>query len=414
MSFWPKHRPQPVDLADAEEGKALFLHEWKVNDPLSGGDGIGPVFNATSCVACHNQGGVGGGGGLEHNVTNYISQPGGVGPIRQGVIHTHATDPSYQETLRDIDPSLPAISTPTLASILPERNAAKQGGKLGLPHGVHISQRNTPALFGAKLIDDLPDSAIIAVERMQKVRWGGADAETMPLGRAMRLKDGKIGKFGWKAQSPSLIDFVEAACANELGLSNPGQAQPLPKQGSPAFPKGMPYRTMATGTDLTTKQCQQMTAFIGTLPQPVQLIPDNERDLGRVENGKKAFKSAGCADCHVPDVGSIQGIYSDLLMHKMGRDLEGIGGYNAPPQQPDSPDGTTPDEWRTPPLWGVADSAPYLHDGRAATLEEAIAAHGGQAQQSAQRFLKLDGRDRNDVIFFLNSLKAPQVAHVRP
>src|ERR1700677_2447413 len=107
MYSWPKHQPQIVDIGQAEEGKKLFTHEWTVNDPLSGGDGLGPVFNATSCVACHHQGGVGGGGGLEHNVTTFISQPGGRGKVTQGVIHMRAIDESFLETLALIDPTLP-------------------------------------------------------------------------------------------------------------------------------------------------------------------------------------------------------------------------------------------------------------------------------------------------------------------
>src|SRR5260370_42507582 len=63
-------RSQPVDPEMAQAGQVLFTHEWKPKDPLSpDGDGLGPVFNATSCVACHRQGGLGGSSGVEHNVT---------------------------------------------------------------------------------------------------------------------------------------------------------------------------------------------------------------------------------------------------------------------------------------------------------------------------------------------------------
>src|SRR5207247_9265023 len=97
-----------------------------------------------------------------------------------------------------------------------------------LPHHVRLSQRNTPALFGAGLIDGIPDRVIIAEERRQRVRHGLAPtgSETTPAGRALRLADGRAGKFGWKAQSPGLGEFVRAACANELGLGNPGNLQP--------------------------------------------------------------------------------------------------------------------------------------------------------------------------------------------
>ena len=69
--------------------------------------------------------------------------------------------------------------------------------------------------------------------------------------------------------------------------------------------------------------------------------------------------------------------------------------------------GPMADEWRTPPLWGVADSAPYMHDGRAATLEEAIRMHGGQGDAAAKLFASLDTTDRSRVLAFLRTLKAP-------
>ena len=92
-----------------------------------------------------------------------------------------------------------------------------------------LSQRNTPALFGSRLIDEIPDEAIIAGERRQRLKWGlaTADVEHAPVGRSLRLPDGRVGRFGWKGQTASLADFVQAACANELGLGNPGQAQPV-------------------------------------------------------------------------------------------------------------------------------------------------------------------------------------------
>ncbi len=94
----------------------------------------------------------------------------------------------------------------------------------------------------------------------------------------------------------------------------------------------------------------------------------------------------------------------------MGRDLQGGGSYDQPPTpEPDvDPDeGPDPSEWRTPPLWGVADSAPYLHDGRAATLQQAIALHGGQGTHSAGRFQDLSRTEKTQLIAFLKTLRAP-------
>jgi CxxC motif-containing protein (DUF1111 family) len=258
-------------------------------------------------------------------------------------------------------------------------------------------------LFGAKLIDEIPDQAIIAVERAERLKWGltPADTEKVPVGRAVRLADGRVGRFGWKAQTASLSDFVQAACANELGLGNPGQAQPK-SLARPGY--------QAPGLDLSLEQCNQLTAFIAGLPRPVERLPDDAYGRNQAEAGKKLFRGIGCADCHTPDVGSVDGLYSDLLLHRMGEPLQGGGGYNDPPiPLPDFQpgDGPSPGEWRTPPLWGVADSAPYLHDGRAATLEEAISLHGGQAERAKQRFARLSPAERARFFAFLKTLRAP-------
>jgi CxxC motif-containing protein (DUF1111 family) len=275
---------------------------------------------------------------------------------------------------------------------------------------LHLSQRNTPALFGSKVIDELADRVIIAEERRQQLLWGlsTASSETVPVGRAFRLPDGRVGKFGWKAQSASLTDFVQAACANELGLGNPNQPQPLPLNLAS-------YRT--PGSDLTQQQCDQITAFCASLPQPMEVEHAGAVARAHVQAGRKLFHSIGCAQCHTPNLGSVTGIYSDLLLHRMGTELVGGGSYNDPvrPVPPDDPspgNGPHPDEWRTPPLWGVADSAPYLHDGRAATLHDAIVAHGGQGTRAAEKYRRLSGTERQNLLTFLRSLRTPGTQQV--
>src|SRR5437763_17134094 len=92
--------PGALDAAAVSAGKILFTHEWTANDPLSAsGDGLGPVFNATSCVQCHFQGGLGGSGGLEHNVTNFFIPAIGLQKVKQGVVHARAISPEFQENL---------------------------------------------------------------------------------------------------------------------------------------------------------------------------------------------------------------------------------------------------------------------------------------------------------------------------
>jgi len=108
---WPSTGPKKTSARAVAAGRELFNHDWVVNDPLSSGDGLGPVFNATSCVACHSQGGSGGGGPVEHNVTVYGLSPAVVPKDRPippiGVVHSHAIKPEFQERLSNVLPGMP-------------------------------------------------------------------------------------------------------------------------------------------------------------------------------------------------------------------------------------------------------------------------------------------------------------------
>jgi CxxC motif-containing protein (DUF1111 family) len=137
------------------------------------------------------------------------------------------------------------------------------------------------------------------------------------------------------------------------------------------------------------------------------------------------FKATGCEGCHVQTLASAKGIYSDLLLHDMGTRLaDGAGTYETRGNQElmtskEADDGAPPasaavaadaKEWRTPPLWGVRDSGPYLHDGRAGTLDEAVRLHEGEAADSVKKYNALQMTDQQAIMSFLESLAAPSGA----
>ena len=144
-----------------------------------------------------------------------------------------------------------------------------------------------------------------------------------------------------------------------------------------------------------------------TIVDPSGLAGNQGRAVGR-----KLFLQVNCTACHVPTLGSVDGIFSDLLLHNMGQSLSDAGSsYGG--NRPDSPEVPGPREWRTPPLWGyLRDSGPYLHDGPHWNLEEAVALHEGQAKASALLFFKLSSKERAQVESFLKSLIAPSPANV--
>jgi CxxC motif-containing protein (DUF1111 family) len=278
------------------------------------------------------------------------------------------------------------------------------------------SQRNPTPLFGLGLIDAIPADAIEAVEKRE------AKESPETKGRVSRVKDGRIGRLGWKGQVASVEDFVLNACAVELGLEVPGHHQSM----TPQAPK---YQT--TGLDLTAEECNALVAYVKSLPKPAENRASGAEEAKVHNAGRAAFASIGCANCHSPKVGDVQGIYSDLLIHDMGQEMADDGSYSdgssgddddeplvprisvANGQPTDKPavqrvpKGALRQEWRTPPLWGFRDSGPYLHDGRAQTLEQAVAMHGGQGAASAVKFFELSPKERLQVETFLKSLVAP-------
>ena len=273
------------------------------------------------------------------------------------------------------------------------------------------SQRNTTALFGAGLIDSIPTEVLEALEKDQATG-------RVVSGRVARLKDGSAGRFGWKSQKSRLSDFVMTACAVEVGLNVPNH----PQAGHPQKADYVP-----AGLDLNQAQCDALINYISDLPAPPQRKFGNEVDEGYIKGGHALFAKVGCADCHVEKVGEVAGIFSDLLLHDMGGELGDTGSYDVfiPNSTPDGEvlqltglsgpasriptkvTGATRQEWRTPALWGVRDSAPYLHDGRAENLDQAIAMHGGESARSTQKFFALSDAERFQVISFLKSLVAP-------
>jgi CxxC motif-containing protein (DUF1111 family) len=475
-------------------GAEIFNREWMPNDSRShGGDGLGPVYNDTSCVACHNAGGSGGAGPVSKNIDILNASPNirfaivvgmhvtgqfrprprdtpetsesldpltnihaGFRTSRTVVLHKLGVDPSYDSwrTQALNPPSKPVVqagveafeivetgrepvagvpingsSVANLddhraaerinqiqAAVLASGSASRQSVSAG-QFVVTRSQRNPTALFGLGLIDAIPDEAIVAEEKRQ------AKESPTKRGRVSRLKDVRIGRLGRKGQTANVEDFVLNACAVEVGLEVSGHPQAM----TPQAPK---YR--ATGLDLTAEECTALVAYVRDLSRPTERRPSGSEEAKHLDAGRETFAAIGCAVCHTPRLGNVEGIYSDLLLHNMGSEMGDAGSYFSgssddssdepldPPNMRDvaarrhiapaaspAPRGATRDEWKTPPLWGFRDSGPYLHDGRAQTLEQAVAMHGGQGRFSAHRFFALSPKERVEMEAFLKSLVAP-------
>jgi RNA polymerase sigma factor (sigma-70 family) len=412
-------------------GRELFERIWVKNDRRShGGDGLGPVFNGQSCVGCHNLGGTGGAGGADQNIDiviaggtsgNFASGPGysysfsmdfGTGQMEYRIggdsnawsSRQAPADPTFLAAIHPGFRDAPGVVLHRYGTD-PEYNSWRESvpGR----HGsimMRTSQRNPPTLFGAGLIDKIPDAVIEAAAKRKP------SGSQQVKGRVSRLKDGRVGRFGWKAQTATLGDFVRAAAAGEIGLEIPGRAQ----AADPRLPG-----VAATGLDMDENECNALADYVRNLPAPVIGQAGDARIVAQVKAGETTFRSIGCTGCHMPKLGDVEGIYSDLLLHDMGEKLGDVDAYAIFVGGPSQAEGAVVNdrlagtrsasvrEWRTPPLWGLRDSGPYLHDGRAATVAQAIALHGGQGATSARRYAELSLRRKQQVDAFLSSLVSP-------
>jgi CxxC motif-containing protein (DUF1111 family) len=306
----------------------------------------------------------------------------GLRNARSVVLHRFGPDPAYEAWRLDHAKTQPRVVSPK-GSVT-----------------VVLVERNTPPIFGLGRIDAISEY-IIEQEAMQP-------HPRFPeiKGRTSHLADGRLGRFGWKGQVATLEDFVLSACAGELGLSAPGHPQP-------PDPRKADERANPPGLDLLPKKASALVDYVRELADPIVARPHNLENFQSASLGKTLFSMIGCAECHTPRLGPVDGIYSDLLLHDMGPDdSEAAMYYGDPTVSPGRLAG--PQEWRTPPLWGLAASGPYMHDGRALTLEQAIQKHGGEAAQTVKRFTRLSRPHQRALWDFLSLLAAPSVGMSKP
>jgi CxxC motif-containing protein (DUF1111 family) len=388
------------------------------------------MFNARSCVECHRLGRVGGAGPNENNVRLIDKRviegrPGlvkhfGPGP-GSAVLHRQSTSSAYADwRLTLIEMFAPGDPEVADRVQLRDRHRNPEQSRMFFTSGTRsfpaFEQRNTPPLFGLGLVESIPQSEIDAVAASQPKEIRG---------RSPRLPGGGFGRFGWKSSTMTLAAFNENACAVELGLSTPkfrpALFQPAVLE-SATGPNPDPFHLVAPideltdaaaarrPLDMTAEDLADLTGYVSKLPSPRQVVGSFQRE--QLTAGAKFFREVGCADCHRPDLGGVTGLYSDLLLHSIG--TSGGGFYYAePPSSPTRPepdfDIVRADEFRTPPLWGLADSGPYLHDGSAATIEAAIARHVRQAEPSSAKFRNLlTNEEQTTLVAFLKSLRAPR------
>ena len=394
-----------------EIGKEDFSAVEKVDE------GLGPRMNLDSCAGCHMQPAVGGSSpsknpqfgfaGRYDKVPSFITENGPVREVRY--VRNHDGTP---------DGGVHALYTITGREGATDCKLAQPDFETEMANHNVIFRIPTP-VFGAGLIEQIPDSAILAnrandVARKATLGIRGR-ANFHVAGRAVSGQnnrngnDGTIARFGWKAQNKSLLLFAGEAYNVEMGITNELFQNERDETSTCQYalvPNDV-TNTEATRPLDAISGIEKFAFFMRFLDAP---RPSADKPGGAVSiaNGKKLFADVGCALCHTPSLttGNSQvaalryqpvNLYSDLLVHDMGTGLaDGISQGEAGPR-----------EFRSAPLWGLGQRLFFLHDGRTSDLSVAIREHaspGSEANGVVFAYRRLREPQKQDLLNFLRSL----------
>lgn len=374
--------------------------------------GLGPIFNNISCVNCHRNDGEGiptagfSNSGLLFRISQQGTDANG-GPLAVPGFGTQIQDQAVlgaqpEANMNITYADLPVTYPDGTEVTLRQPTYTLQNPYTPISVDYMLSPRLAPRLVGMGLLEIIPESTILSF-----VDAGDANHDGI-TGKANYVYDeytGKteLGRFGLKANTPTLLLQVATAYQQDMGVTSYVQ-----QQESAA---GQPQMDVVHGDvqpELVDSLLNYVVYYVKTLAVPARR---NVTDAD-VQTGATLFNQVNCSGCHRPTIQT--GIdltlpqinnqrihpYTDLLVHDMGDGLAD--------NRPDFSAGGR--EWRTTPLWGIGlldktnGTAYYLHDGRARSLEEAILWHDGEAKNAKQQFMQLTGTQRNQLLKFLESL----------
>ncbi len=420
-------------VGDFQLGNALFRKLWSIGTTsVRSADGVGPLFNSRSCQRCHLKDGRGNPPGDEHSFspslvfqlatsTNTAQQITG----EDAVVQT-ASDQHYGQQIQPFAANGLHGEANIFVRYTADEFTYPDGSKLNLnrpayrienlAHGdlgnnTTLAPRVAPPMLGLGLLQAIPADRIKAQADPEDANQDGISGRAN-FGYSLANQQTMLGRFGWKASAPTIKDQVAVAFSVDMGLSTPlinvhygdcTEAQTECRRIARIHANG------DAEPEVSPDILDLVTLYSENLAVPT---PRNQNHADYIA-GEALFSAIGCQQCHTPSfvTGTDDSIdahlrvrtispYTDLLLHDMGPELadtqrQGFAFAN---------------EWRTPPLWGIGltqtvnPMARFLHDGRAASIEEAIIWHGGEAEQAKLAFSQLEQAQREQLLFFLHSL----------
>ena len=401
-------------------GNSFFNQNW-VTAPASttARDGLGPFFNARSCAGCHFKDGHGRAPEEVGEVSGLLIRLGMPGedahgaPLPEPVYGTQFQDNAVlgvepKGTLKieyeEVTGRYPDGTPYTLQKPIYILENLAYGE---LNKEVARSPRVANQMIGLGLLEAIPDEMLLdAADPDDKNKDGvsGRVNEVWDV-QAERMS---VGRFGWKAEQPSILQQAAAAFSADIGITT----DVFPDEGCAVAQTeclDMQSGSETAGEpEIPEDDLRKLVLYSSTLAVPVQRNADDPQII----RGQTLFDQANCTTCHTPtqQTGEHPTIpalsnqtvhpFTDLLLHDMGEGLaDDLSDFDA-----------TGREWRTPPLWGIGlfetvnGHTNYLHDGRARNLEEAVLWHGGEAQSSKEKFMALTKEEREALLAFLGSL----------
>lgn len=391
------------------EFEAVFVTAPAVVNP-----GLGPIYNNVSCINCHTRDGRGRPPNVDEELVSLLfrlslpkTETGVDGTTPKPVpgygtqLNNRATYGKPAEGTVDINYTEQTLVTSDGTRIhLRHPNYTITDTYQPLAENVEISPRVAPVVFGLGLLEAIPAKTVLANADEADVNGDGISGKANFVWDVVK-KRYILGRFGWKANQPSLKQQVAAAYHDDMGITTSlfllensfGQQQLTEVNGSP---------------EVSDTILEAVTFYVQTLAVPARRNVNDHK----VIHGEQLFAQAQCSNCHIPTLrtGVLPGVpsvsnqtihpYTDLLLHDMGPGLAD--------NRPDFH--ASGSEWRTPPLWGIGlvntvnGHTNFLHDGRARNLMEAILWHGGEAEESQKETLRMSQSERNALIAFLESL----------
>ena len=398
-------------------GNAFFNQAWtEAPSSTTARDGLGPLFNARSCSTCHFKDGRGRPPqGDETDLSSMllrIGVPGaepGAAPL---------PDPNYGDQLQPngVD-GVPGEAEPRVAYATVV-GAYTDGAPYELlvptytiespSHGAFaadllISPRVAPAMIGMGLLEAIPDGRLGELSDPDDADGDGISGRMNRVWDASTASEA-VGRFGWKAEQPSVRQQVAGAFVGDMGITSalfPAEDCTPPEVECQGAERG-------GSPEISDELFDRVVRYSELLAVPARLTYEQPEVL----RGKARFRELGCQSCHTPshqtradaELAEVSDQliwpYTDLLLHDMGEALsDGRASFGAEGQ-----------EWRTPPLWGIGHYEAVngherlLHDGRARGVAEAVLWHGGEASAAQRGFVALSAADRLDLIAFVESL----------